>query len=98
MDDTGCRQFFLEPTEPYHRQYEALRAYFVEGRELNEIAHQFGYQESSLRVMVCRFRHQVKTHDLHPFLFSRRSDGPTGHPTSKSRSVRRRRRSPTAAH
>jgi hypothetical protein len=22
MDDIRCRQFFLEPTEPYHRQYE----------------------------------------------------------------------------
>ena len=44
MDDTRCRQFFLEPTEPYHRHYEALRAFFVEGRQLPEIAQQFGYQ------------------------------------------------------
>jgi hypothetical protein len=29
MDDTPCRQFFLEPVETYHRQYEALRAFFV---------------------------------------------------------------------
>lgn len=42
MDDTRCRQFFLEPTEPYHRHYEALRAFFVEGRQLQEIAQQFG--------------------------------------------------------
>jgi hypothetical protein len=32
MDDTRCRQFFLEPAETYHRQYEAMRAFFVEGR------------------------------------------------------------------
>jgi hypothetical protein len=37
MDDTRCRQFFLEPTETYHRQYEAMRAFFVEGRRLKEI-------------------------------------------------------------
>jgi hypothetical protein len=52
MDDTRCRQFFLEPAETYHRQYEALRTFFVEGRQRQEIAQQFGYQESSLRVMV----------------------------------------------
>jgi hypothetical protein len=28
MDDTRCRGFFLEPVETYHRQYEALRAFF----------------------------------------------------------------------
>jgi hypothetical protein len=27
MDDTRCRQFFLEPAETYHRQYEALRTF-----------------------------------------------------------------------
>jgi hypothetical protein len=97
MDDTGCRQFFLEPTAIYHRQYEALRAYFVEGRELNEIAQQFGYQESSLRVMVSQFRKKVKTNDLHPFLFSRKTDDLLGSSVSKRRSVRRRRRSPIAA-
>ena len=30
MDDPRCRQFFLEPTETYHRKYEAIRAFFVE--------------------------------------------------------------------
>jgi hypothetical protein len=45
MDDARCRQFFLEPTETYHRQYEALRAFFVEKRRLKDIAQQFGYQE-----------------------------------------------------
>ena len=44
MDNIRCRQFFLEPAETYHRQYEALRAFFVDGRRLNDIAQQFGYQ------------------------------------------------------
>ena len=56
MDDIRCRQFFLEPAETYHRRYEALRTFFVEGRQLQEIAQQFGYQKSSLRVMVSQFR------------------------------------------
>ncbi len=97
MNNTLYRQFFLEPTETYHRQYEALRAFFVEGQRLKEIAQQFGYQESSLRVMVCQFRKQVKANTLHPFLFSRRSGDRTGNPVSKRRSARSRRQSPTAA-
>lgn len=74
-NDERCRQFFLKPTETYHRQYEALRAFFVGKRRLQEIAQQFGYQESSLRSMICRFRAQVRSDDLHPFLFDRGSDG-----------------------
>jgi hypothetical protein len=97
MEDTRCRQFFLEPAETYHRQYEALRAFFIEGRRLKEIAQQFGYQESSLRTLVCRFRNQVKTHAVHPFLFSRRSGDRRVSPVWKRRSVRRGQRSPTAA-
>jgi hypothetical protein len=47
MDDTGCRGFFLEPVATYHRQYEALRAFFIEGRCLHDIAQQFGSRETS---------------------------------------------------
>ena len=85
MDDTRCRQFFLEPAETCHRQYEAMRAVFVEGRQRQEIAQRFGYQESSLRVMVPQFRNQMKVNDLHPFLFSRGSGGRRGSPVSKRR-------------
>jgi hypothetical protein len=95
MDDTRYRQFFLEPTETYHRQYEAMRAFFVEGRRLKEIAQQFGYQESSLRTMVCRFRSQVQTNDLHPFLCVPRLGDLSVSPMLPHRLVRRGRRSPT---
>ena len=67
MDDTGCRGFFLEPVATYHRQYEALRAFFIEGRRLHDIAQQFGYRETSLRSMVCRFRAQVHAGEVPPF-------------------------------
>ncbi|MCI0389683.1 MAG: hypothetical protein MOB07_13100 [Acidobacteria bacterium] len=94
-DDKRCRQFFLEPTETYHRQYEALRAFFIEGRRLQEIAQQFGYQESSLRSMVCRFRAQVQTDDLCPFLFDRNSDGPQAALALLRQSRRKRQKLPT---
>ena len=71
MDDTRCRDFFLEPVATSHRQYEALRAFFIEGRRLQDIAQQFGYQEASLRSMVCRFRAQVQAGEVSPFLGNR---------------------------
>jgi hypothetical protein len=95
MDDSLCRQFFLEPRETYHRQYEALRAFFVEGRQLQEIAQQFGYQESSLCVMISNFRNQVKADGLRPFLFTRRSGDRTDISVSERRSRRKGRRSRT---
>jgi sugar diacid utilization regulator len=85
MDDTHCRQFFLEPAETYHRRYEALRTFFVEGRQRQEISQKYGYQESSLRVRVSQFRNQVKVNDLHPFLFSRGSGGRRGRPVAQRR-------------
>ena len=36
-------QFFLEPATPRQRQYEALRAYFVEQLPVKEVATRFGY-------------------------------------------------------
>jgi hypothetical protein len=95
MNEACCRQFFLEPTETYHRQYEALRAFFVEGRRLQEIAQQFGYQESSLRSLVCRFRAHIQTNDLRPFLFDRSLGGLQAKLVPPLKSHRRRRGSPT---
>jgi hypothetical protein len=53
----GSARFFLEPTQARHRQYEALRAYFVEGRRPAEVAQTFGYTPGSFRVLCHHFRH-----------------------------------------
>jgi hypothetical protein len=47
---------FLEPSEANHRQYEALRAYFVEGLRSAEAAARFGYTPGSFRSLVHQFR------------------------------------------
>jgi hypothetical protein len=47
---------FLQPVNPTHRQYEALRAYFVEGLPSAEAAARFGYSPGSFRVLVHEFR------------------------------------------
>jgi transposase len=53
---TDLSRVFLEPTTPTHRQYEALRAYFVENLSNKEAAKRFGYSEGSFRVLVHHFR------------------------------------------
>lgn len=53
-----CR-FFLEPSSPKQRQYEALRAYFVEQRPSAEVARAFGYSPGSFQVMCHHFRHST---------------------------------------
>ena len=37
-DITPCRRFFEGPSSPRQRMYEALRAYFLEGRPSQEVA------------------------------------------------------------
>lgn len=51
--------FFLEPKHPRQRQYEALRAYFVEGVSSAQVARRFGYQPGSFRILCWRFRHRM---------------------------------------
>jgi len=47
---------FLDPSNSTHRQYEALRAYFVEGLPGAEAAKRFGYTPGSFRVLCHEFR------------------------------------------
>src|SRR3954453_1376146 len=47
---------FLTPRNTAHRQYEALRAYFVDGRSGPEVARDFGYTTGSLHQLIHQFR------------------------------------------
>jgi hypothetical protein len=62
------RRFFLEPSSPRQRQYEALRAYFVEQRPSAEVARAFGYSPGAFQVMCHHFR---RTADPQFFINSR---------------------------
>src|SRR5271169_374896 len=56
-DLTPIAHFFLAPENTLHRQYEAFRAYFVEGSPSHEVARRFGYTPGSFRVLCHQFRH-----------------------------------------
>lgn len=79
MDDNPCRNYFCEPNHPYQRQYEALRAIFVEGRSQQEVAQAFGYTYDSLRQLVHQFRQHCQSStpcEPSPFFESPSSEGP----------------------
>jgi hypothetical protein len=72
---TKCRRFFLEPRQPRQRKYEALRAYFVEGRSSQDVARDFGYSPGSFRVLCHEFRS-----DPQPVFFVSPRRGPQEQP------------------
>jgi hypothetical protein len=49
----------LEPSHQRQRQYEALRAYIIEGLSSAEAARRFGYQPGSFRILCWRFRYHM---------------------------------------
>jgi hypothetical protein len=50
------KKFFLQPSSPRQRQYEALRAYFVDNRPIEQIVKAFGYTKGSFAVLCTHFR------------------------------------------
>jgi len=56
-------QFFLGPEKTLQRQYEALRACFVDGIPSREVAQRFGYTPGFVRVLCHQFRHDPAKRD-----------------------------------
>ena len=74
-DLSDVRRFFLEPQTPKQRQYEALRAYFVDGHPSQDVARDFGYSVSAFHVLCHHFRR-----DPDPVFFATPRRGPRSQP------------------
>jgi hypothetical protein len=57
LSDTHATQFFSSPDATRQRQYEALRAYFLDNRSAADVAAAFGYSVPAFRNLCHRFRH-----------------------------------------
>jgi transposase len=78
---TDCRRFFAEPTTARQRQYEALRAFFLDGLTSKEVACRFGYSHGAFRILCHDFRR-----GLLPEFFTTTRPGPREQPKkSKAR-------------
>jgi hypothetical protein len=63
ITESSEARFFAAPEKPLHRQYEALRAFFLEGQPSQEVARRFGYTPGSFRVLCHEFRHNPEKRD-----------------------------------
>lgn len=95
MDESHTRRFFLEPQQAFQRQYEALRAIFVDDEPLGRVAERFDYKPSTLRSMASRLRGDYRRGVATPFFSPTAADGPPAsvrakgdrsprHPTSRT--------------
>jgi hypothetical protein len=76
MDNTPCQGFFREPSGPLQRQYEALRAVFIEELPQKEVAGRFGYSYDAFRQLVHQFRRRCAAGTPPPFSSRRAPVGP----------------------
>jgi hypothetical protein len=97
MDDSMCRRFFLEPGQSAHRRYEALRAIFVEGLPLDQVADRFDYRPAALRSLVSRFRGGCRAGNPPPFSFATDPGDRLAGNRAKTRAVPNSPKSPTVA-
>lgn len=95
--DERCRLFFLQPQATFHRRYEALRAFFIDGQPLATVAERFGYRHTSFKSLVCRFRAACAHSAPPPFLFRTDAADPPVGAAVKTRMARNHPRSPTSA-
>jgi hypothetical protein len=95
MDGRHTSRFFLEPKQTFQRQYEALRAIFVEGDPLDQVAVRFGYRSSALRSMVSRFRADCRRGVTPPFFSRMDADDHSGHARANATHAPNRPRSRT---
>lgn len=75
---THPTRFFLDPASPAQRQYEALRAYFVDQVSTAQVAARFGYTPGSFRVLAHHFRRSQ------PQFFRDLKPGPRSQPKKNS--------------
>jgi hypothetical protein len=67
MDDTLCCRCFQEPACAPQRQYEALRAVFLDHSRQKDVAARFGYSYAAFRQLVGAFRARCAVGQPPPF-------------------------------
>jgi hypothetical protein len=95
MDDPIARRFFLEPSCAQQRQYEALRAVFIDGLSQKDAALRFKYSPGAFRLLVMQFRAACAAGTPPPFSPNRASAGHRPTQPETSHPSRTRPRSPT---
>ncbi len=69
------KKFFFTPQNTVHKQYEALRSFFLEGKSAEDVAAQFGYKTSSFYSLSRDFRKRLNEEDPADNFFQSRLAG-----------------------
>jgi len=96
MNGIDNKDYFLQPAEPAHRRYEALRAVVVDEQPLKEVAQQFDISYGTLRNWHCEFHRARVAGQSPPFSSSRCEDAPPN-ATQPAPTLIRKSRSPMFA-
>jgi transposase-like protein len=83
MSGQTYERFFLHPSDPIHRRYEALRAVFVDKLPMEEVAGRFDVHYGTVRNWASEFRAQ---HDARQPPFFSRAATPSRMPNKITRS------------
>ena len=70
MASNVYQQFFLRPTDSWHRRYEALRMVFLDQQPLKEVAQRFEVSYGTICNWVSEFRAYRDQGDRPPFFKS----------------------------
>lgn len=70
------KEYFANPSSVTHRQFEALRAFFLEKCPATEVAQRFGYSLSSFYSLVRDFKEKLAKDEHDPFFISRQPGRP----------------------
>ena len=92
MDGDRYEQFFLQPQDPWHRRYEALRAVFVEGQSMADVAQRLDVAHGTVRNWASEFRKQQDHGQASPFFASLVVEVAAANPLPKRRINGRRSR------
>ena len=68
-------QFFSNPESTTHKQYEAVRAFYLEGKTAKEVAEHLGYTKASVYSLVRDFKRHFQKGDMPSYFFNKFSRG-----------------------
>src|SRR3972149_4256332 len=64
-----AEEYFLEPQSVLQKQYEALRAYYVDNRSAKDVAKEFGYKHRGFTSIVLAFNEKLKNYNGEDIFF-----------------------------
>ncbi len=64
-----AKEFFLNPSTIAQKQYEALRMYYIEGKNTKEAAKAFGYKHRGFTTIITEFNKKLRTNDTENLFF-----------------------------